>query len=291
MNAGLALLRLKVFSKTMEKKLSISPKIKYTSAFDTALSSTNNDVVQISVPDVLLSDENGIVGEYDFVEACISTAHELHHAAVLSQSRGLRKDIVDLSESYISRFNNNATYEREYNKFSYEIAAERYALKTTHDYLNNKFPTLDTDAIMLDYVNAKALSNSREYPYPIQSIRKFTDMQQVFEAFDKAYEKSFVAKKNFQRKGNYVSDVLDQNASLKRGFEQAETGREQTKFVVAINARNDSDLFKTFTSLKPKNYSMKQIYDAQSRRFAESTDEILNNLSSDCTDLQDEIFK
>lgn len=164
-------------------------------------------------------------------------------------------------------------------------------MRTTYDYLNSQFPTLDTDAIMLDYVNAKALDCTTKYPYPIQSIRRFTDMQQVFESFDKAYEKSFIIKKGFQRAGDYVSSVLGKNTDLKQGFEQAENGREQTKFVVAINAGNDSDLFKIFTSLKPKDYDIKQIYNARNRRFAESANEILNSLSSDCIDLQDEIFK
>lgn len=63
------------------------------------------DSVIVRISTCFNSSSSETVSEYDFVEACISAAHELHHAAVLSQSRSLRRDIIDLSESYISRFN------------------------------------------------------------------------------------------------------------------------------------------------------------------------------------------
>lgn len=198
------------------------------------------------------------IDEYDFVEACIDIAHESYHVATIQQSSGISSDLL---ESYVSRFNNNETYKSEYDRFSYEIAAERYALKTVQNYMNKAIPVLQTDAIMLDYVNAKAMSDNKEYSYFIHTKTGFTSMQEVFDALDEAYEKSFETKKNFDVEGNHIHETLASDDKLKQGFDRASDGREQTKFAAIINLQDDTSLFRTFKSLKSEDYDLQQIYD------------------------------
>lgn len=271
-----ALDRLHKFEEYVHNRLKIDVSVEYYSRgcgiSSMALSADQSVFVSVVLNPTFLDENNTIVNEYDFVEGVIATAHELHHAAVLLQSRKVGKDIISLSESYISRFNNNAVYERDYDKFSYEIEAERYALKTTHKYLHDNFPTLDTDAIMLDYVNAKATEKTSSYAYPVRTDHRFESMEQVFTALDKAYDQSFVVKKHFMSRGNFVSDVLVKDDKLKQGFVQAVDGKEQTKFAAAIVLNHDPSLFDTFKSLKSKRYDLKQIYDARNRKFDNTLD-------------------
>lgn len=267
--------RLDKFHKYVCKELRISVGIFFTSKEENVESFVDaNDVhyIRVATDSSVLDDTCNIVDEYAFVEAVIHVAHELHHAAVLLQSRKVGKDIISLSESYVSRFNNNAVYERDYDKFSYEIEAERYALKITHKYLHDNFPTLDTDAIMLDYVNAKATEKTSSYAYPVRTDHRFESMEQVFTALDKAYDQSFVVKKHFMSRGNFVSDVLVKDDKLKQGFVQAVDGKEQTKFAAIIVLNHDPSLFNIFKSLKPKRYDLKQIYDARNRKFDNTLD-------------------
>lgn len=272
MNRVQTLKRFQLFQDYVKKLLKSKTLVEYVPDVSGIQSATKlyNNTVRVAVNPDILDVSVDVIDEYDFVEGCIATAHELHHAAILSQSRAVGDDIVPLSESYISRFDNNTTYKYAYGKFSYEIAAEGYALKTTYNYLINAFPKLDTDDIMLDYVNVKATQMSSDYPYPIRTVKRFENMNQVFDAFDTAYEKSFKVKKNFAVKGNHINDIFISDVSLKCGFDQAKDGREQTKFAAIIALRDDPDLFKIFNKLNRKDYDVKQIYDARNRnRIAE----------------------
>lgn len=151
MNREKSLRRLDNFKGYIKSLLKTSVTVDYVSDKNRSMTvlNKNKPYSQVVVCSSILSDDCQIVREYDFVETVISIAHECHHAAVLQQSRALKDSIISLSESYVSRINNDVTYCKDYNKFTYEIAAERFALRESYGYLNKEFPMLDTGAIIL----------------------------------------------------------------------------------------------------------------------------------------------
>lgn len=149
--------------------------------------------IDIAVSSDFIDPNSDQISEYDFIEALTSFYHEAHHALQYLQSNCLH-DKSDEVESLLSRYYNNDTYTNEYDKFSFEIAAERDALYNTYKNAKLVCGQLNTDDIILAYVNARAKS-SDEYRYFISSESGFTNIDDVFDAFDKAYAKSYITKK------------------------------------------------------------------------------------------------
>jgi hypothetical protein len=181
----------------------------------------------------------------------------------------------NLAESFVSRFYNSDTYAYEYNNFTYEIAAEKYAVKEVYDYFHKNIGNFPIDNAMLDYINAKAnIENnpSDTYPYFIRSHSLYKNMDDVFEDFDKAYKQSLDIKKDFTSyvdQDNLISDILDKDKDLKAGFDLAKDGKEQTHFVTNICLNKYPERYKEFKNIDRKNYDLNEVYDKVNELYNE----------------------
>jgi hypothetical protein len=270
------------FSKNIRKQLHISGSSKFVPKEQRSVSKTYTNafgkvITNIAVKSDILNKRLRTVDEYDFIEAMVATAHELKHSELLIQMKDtpLRGCDNNLAESCISRYYNDDTYCYDYDKFSYEIDAERYALREVYDFLHGVMPTWEnSDEFLLDYVNARAVddreakSEPRKYPYFIQTDTRFTSMEEVFDAFDKAYENSFKVKKDFGShisESNLVADVLGEHPDLKAGFDNAIDGKEQTHFAACIVYSKHKELGRETKALRNNDYSLQQIRNAAFR--------------------------
>lgn len=107
-------------------------------------------------------------------------------------------------------------------------------------------------------MNAKATSDNKEYAYFVHTKTGFANMQEVFDAFDEAYDKSFVIKKSFASNYNdLVGRRLLRDKALCSGFKQANNGKEQTKFAASTVLSEQKDLYGVLTKLKSRDYDLR----------------------------------
>lgn len=216
--------------------------------------------IDLSLPSSFTNSTHTTISEYDFVETVVSFYHESYHALQLTQNNR-EADMNNELTSFISRYYNDETYANEYHKFSFEIAAERYALCKTYKTLTTEYPTLNTEAILIDYVNARTHSE-QPYKYFITSTHPFTTMNDIFNAFDTAYTQSYINKKDFSSsKTDCVSTELQANTHLRIGFNKAHNGKEQTRFAASIVLDKHPELYKIYPTLNKNKYDLQRIID------------------------------
>jgi outer membrane receptor for ferric coprogen and ferric-rhodotorulic acid len=104
-------------------------------------------------------------------------------------------------------------------------------------------------------------------------------MEEVFDAFDKAYENSFKVKKDFEYSTensnpelNVVKSVLDEYPDLKAGFDNAVDGEEQTHFAACIVYSKHKELGRETKALKNNDYNLSQIRNATFRERVRNAD-------------------
>lgn len=265
------------FNSYLSHSLDLSIRAQYISSSDGVPSSTgidgNGDLYVYAVVDTgILQGLSEYVHPYHFIEGAVNIAHEMHHAAVISRSDILGDDKIPLFESYVSHCYNTSVYRNEYDKFSFEIAAESFALHAVREHLAGVMDPAMLDRQLLEYVNSKATLKSGAYPYFAHSDRGFDNMKQVFDAFDKAYETSFVDKKDFTTKpangeAACVRDALKADGKLRRGFKNAPDGRAQAgcaSCIVISTHPGDSEWHDLAES---EDYSLSRVREFRDERF------------------------
>lgn len=95
-------------------------------------------------------------------------------------------DAVNMAMSQFAYDRNNNYYVRRYKNDLSEIDAEYIALIDTKEYLENKFPYVNSDKLMCKLVNYKMEANN----YPLHGEDEFKTFNDVINAFDKHYEEA-----------------------------------------------------------------------------------------------------
>lgn len=188
----------------------------------------------IAVDPAIKNEAQSYVNPRHVLTAMVNIAHELHHAAVRTRLESVCKDSDTLFDSYVSRCYNEATYEAEYGSFTFEIEAERYAIRKIREYAEDFYDSSDIDGALLEYINMKAIEKRDTYRYPIYNGTGYESLDDALEALDEAYERSLANVKDFDRKGNCVKDAIDCDKQLKKGIRTARTGAEQATYAAAI---------------------------------------------------------
>lgn len=208
-----------------------------------------NRILNIPIASSCDADDSNI-SLYACAEAIITSLHELYHAHQTFYS-----DETSML-SYISRQYNDFTYMQEYSNFTYEIDAERYALQRTFVELNQLYGEEISSNIILDYIRAKTSEKNGCYDYfidgPVNSI------QEVFDKFDEAYNRSLHHKKDFAAYPNdLVGKVLNSDAKLKQIYDAIPIGKEQAHFASCIVLSQHRELYKIL-KLKKEDYNLSQ---------------------------------
>ena len=188
-------------------------------------------------------------------------------------------------ESYVSRCYNNNIYKDSYDKFVYELAAERFAVKSAYDAITAICPTLNTDYIMCRYIDARVDTRTKVIDgkivkapdYFIQPESPVTNLEKVMKLFDDAYEKALKTKKPFSKyKDDCVGKALSENPALAMGFKRAKNGEEQTHFAAAIVLDEHPELYCELRGLNKSDYNIQIVKDARLRPIVVKERELPN---------------
>lgn len=138
-----------------------------------------------------------------FVKTILNMYHESEHC--YQKNVAFRQEQLD---SYTERqliqeiacHASNDYYENNGNYLlnASEIQAEQYGIMSVYKYLCDEFPNVDTkehERIVLGVVNSKMMDP--EANYFVKQSTPFTSLQEVEDAFDDAYDKSFTQKRWF----------------------------------------------------------------------------------------------
>lgn len=209
--------------------------------------------IDLSLATSFFDNNTGVVKEFDFVEGIMGLCHESYHVLQFSN----QTDNDDMM-SYLSRCYNTDCYLDNYNMFLYELSAERFALHETYDRLNQMYPMLNVRDILLDYVDARMGVNRDEYF--ITSDKRFSDIDSVFKAFDKAYDNALEILIPFDRYPNDCAGrVLSENGHLKECFNKIDDSAMQSRFVASIVLSEYPKLYHDFKFLKRSDYDLDDI--------------------------------
>lgn len=146
-----------------------------------------------------------IVDENDFVDAIVSVFHESRHmdSRIFGcfEFRNNPDDNYYLAVNYMASESNELYYEDNYNHMSAEIDAEQFAINATYKYLCKKWPTIDCERLIVNYVNEKLRLDEYKIPKPSGSD-KYYSLKNINIAFDTQFELS----KHLYREVNIFSN-------------------------------------------------------------------------------------
>ena len=188
------------------------------------------------------------VSDKNFVIALISIYHENQHAyQLLNTYQSYQMSDVYMTVSHISQ-NNNMYYYFGNNHKNYrinpnEIEAEKYGILNAAKYLRNNFIDVDTDILILDYVNQYACNDifgrKSDYFIHINYFKLLKSINEVDMMFTHALNES----KNTCRIYKYDSKSRDEVMScftsvgwedIYAKFKYASTGYQQDIMVASI---------------------------------------------------------
>lgn len=179
------------------------------------------------------------VSDLNYTRCIIGIFHEYRHSRHFLESyHDMSDKNIYLATNHLACQNNHSYYceNRNYPVNPREIDVERYAVFDAYSYLSNQFPDVDCESLILKYVNFR-VDVSDYFIKP--SGKKFTSLEEVNVAFDKAFEDSKTAKRTCytRSKSDEVSSLLhdsEWNQLFTRFWDDDITGIEQDKMVAAI---------------------------------------------------------
>ena len=140
---------------------------------------------------------NPIVSDKDFIQVILNMHHEYTHC--IQKNQTFRQEnlneyerqqmmhelaCIDNPEYY----KDNGNYSKDVN----EIQAEYYGVQSAYEYMHKSFPDIPSEyieSIILKIVNEKIIYST----YFLKQTKPFTSLDDVYAAFEGAYEKSFTA--------------------------------------------------------------------------------------------------
>ena len=206
---------------------------------------------------------NPPVSEFNFARVVLNTFHETTHYKqknqlfrqnVLSQN-GQRQLIQDIacaaSEDYYWM---NGNYKINLN----EIQAEYCGIQSAYDYLCEEFdniPAAHHEQILLQVVNYKM----KNFTYFVNQEKPFDSLDEVYNAFDKAYENAMNTKHlyfvNRDIHKDPVKQFMNQHPDIKDNFLKAQTPHEQDNCVAAIHLHLYPNIVTTYPAIRTINLS------------------------------------
>lgn len=186
--------------------------------------------------DKKIADIDGV----DLVEPFVDLAHEAYHI-MQYMNIGAAKDKFLESESCVSRFYNENAYAYEYDNFTFEIAAERYALHQVFNFVMVNCTESERSEMlgcMRLYVNtmSEERMNVHRYKYFIDA-KKSDSLKIIFDKFDSAYEKSLLHIKHFDKYPDDCAGSMIDNSYAKELMTNAANGRIEARNIAYIVLR------------------------------------------------------
>ncbi len=197
------------------------------------------------------------VDDVKFARVLLNIYHEQEHVRQSNEYFQLQMSSAEHKRQaieYIARFDNAEYYEDNFNYHinSNEIGAERAGFLGLRNYMNENLKYIsiaDKNAVILDLMNEIYQKNNGDY-YIKPEGDKFQSLDEIENAFNKAYEDSFNTKKTYfvsrpqskEKKNRGLppdafKEYVKTDKKARTVYEHARTREEQDLVVAAINCK------------------------------------------------------
>ena len=215
------------------------------------------------------------VHDEDFARVVLNMYHESTH--VQQKNYIFRQEQLDeiskkqliqeiaCAGNYDYYFNDNGNYRVN----ASEIQAEKEGIHNAYEYLCDEFPYIDTkehERIILNIVNNKMMTSS----YFVEQSTPFTSLQEVEDAFDEAYDTSFIKDREYHVGSEHTQDVVKQYMQKHKDahdvYLSLHDSLEKDKCIAAINLKLHPEWLEQYPALKDMDLSYEHVIED---RYAE----------------------
>ncbi len=210
---------------------------------------------------------NPLVSDTDFAKVVLNMYHEQCHC--IQKNYLFRLDDMDESSRMqlvqeIACRENPDYYKNDgnYSINASEIQAEQYGILHAYEYLCDEFPDVDAkqhEKILVDIVNEKM----RNFTYFVCSDKPFTSLQEVEDAFDAAYDESFMKNRTYFVQNTRTKDVvktyMQTHSDAKEVYLNAKDALEKDKCIAAINLKLHPEWLQAYSVLQDMDLSYETI--------------------------------
>ena len=202
-----------------------------------------------------------------FVLSVINVYHEKMHC--LQRNRLFRQSDLtnDTSNQLIQEVACRENYDYYFQDGNYtinasEIQAEQYGIMKSYEYLCSMFGHMNSkyhEKLLVDIVNNKMNSSS----YFIKNHGDFTSLQEIIDAFDDAYDTSFLQKRMYYVNNKDTKDCVKQymqsHDDARNVYLSLTDSLEKDKCVASINLKLHPEWVEQYHALQNINLSYDKI--------------------------------
>lgn len=160
--------------------------------------------------------------------------------------------------NYDYYFNDNGNYRVN----ASEIQAEKEGIRGAYEYLCDEFPNVDAkehERIILNIVNNKMMTSS----YFVEQSTSFISLQEVEDAFDEAYDTSFIKDREYHVGSEHTQDVVKQyiqkHEDVCKVYLSLHDSLEKDRCIAAINLKLHPEWLEQYPALKDMDLSYERV--------------------------------
>lgn len=173
--------------------------------------------------------------------------------------------------------------ESNYRLNASEIQAEKEGILGAYEYLCDKFPNIDEKEhqhIVLNIVNDKMMNSS----YFVKQSKPFTSLQEVEDAFDDAYDKSFTKKRKFlmeRESKDPVKIFMNDHEDATEMYCTESIAVKQDKYIAAIALKLHPEWLDAYPALQDMDLSYENVIAKPYREREERKNHALNAMKEE----------
>lgn len=216
-----------------------------------------------------------MISDKDFALAIINLYHETMH--IKQNELYKQPDLPDTMKSQLMQtiacFGSPDYYKNElnnYNNNANELQAEQFGIQKAYEYLCFRFQNISNkyhEKVILGIINEKQHNTT----YFINKNTAFASLDEINQAFDKAYDESFMKNRNFNPYRNAENDeiksfMISQPEAIE-AYKHTKTPLEQDKCLAIINLKLHPEWFDCFPVLRTMNLSYEDYIQKPMQRY------------------------
>lgn len=231
-----------------------------------------------------LTRDNIKIPDEMFVQVVLNMYHEKSHCH--QKNELFRQFHFNSQEEYnqlVQEIACNASHEyyngcSNYRFNASEIRAERDGIVGAYEYLCDKFSNIDKkehERIVLNIVNDKMMNSS----YFVKQSKPFTSLQEVEDAFDKAYDNSFTKKRSFMMEREPKDPVkifMNDHEDAKDMYCTESIAVKQDKYIAIIALKLHPEWLESYPALQDMDLSYENVIAKPYREREERKNHALN---------------
>lgn len=198
-----------------------------------------------------------VIPDVDFVRTVLNIHHEYAHC--LQKNQTFRQDVLEecerqqLIQEIACRDNPDYyIHDGNYTVNANEIQAEQFGVENTYDYLCKEFPNIsvhDIETVLVNIVNDKVQNST----YFLKTKEPFKSLQEINDAFEKAYDESFDKNRFYYVNTKDTKDVvklyMQKHSDIKEIYLSLSNPRLKDKYIAAVNLQLHPGLESSYPNL------------------------------------------